>query len=220
MRTFKEWLYNETVTFRIKGTELPESLDKAVFNLSAKVADMFPLSFKNGSFFNDIALDGLTTGDIGVINFYSSGKEDKDKILKAISYLVGEYAMELTGGIKKDTSRSRDGEEVYRIPVRLARGVKDVPPELNVADGNARELLSMLNLNSSGIHSDIDVRELAMKLSGVTDFHTQMGSRAGEKVGNFNIGGLNQDQLQRYIDNLEGMVRWALANDYDTIEVI
>lgn len=220
MRTFKEWLYNETVTFAIKGTELPESLEKAVFNLSAKVADMFPASFRNGSFFNDIALDGLTTGDVGVINFYSSGKEDADKILKAISYLVGEYGMKLTGEVKKDTSSSRDGEEVYRIPVRLVRGVKEVPPELNMADGNARELLSMLNLIKFGdIHNDIDVRELSMKLSGVTDFHTQMASRAKEDLGNFNIGGLSEDQLRRYLDALEGMVQWALRNDYDTIEV-
>ena len=220
MKTFLEWLLNETATFAVKGTDLPQNLDKAVFNLAADVANKFPASFQSGSFFNDIALDGLATGDQGVINFYSHGKPDADKILKAIPYLVGEHGMKVTGPIKKDVSASRDGEPVYRMPVSLERQITDIPPELNVAEENAAELLNMLNINSaSGIYGDINVRDLAMKLSAATDFHTQMTARAPQDNGNNYVAGLSQEQLQRYLDTLEKMVQWAIKNDYDTLEV-
>lgn len=223
MKTFLEWLQslNESATFAVKGTDLPENLDKAVFLLANDVATKFPASFQNGSFFHDIALDGLATGgDQGVINFYSHGKPDADKILKAIPYLIGEHGMKMIGPVKKDVSASRDGEPVYRIPVSLERQTSDIPPELNVAEENAMELLDMLNINSaSGIYGDIDVRELAMKLSTATDFHTQMTARAPQDDSNYYVAGLSQEQLQRYLDVLEKMVQWAIKNDYDTIEV-
>lgn len=222
MKTFLEWLLGESATFAIKGTESPKNLDYAVYSLANDVARKFPASFTNRSPFEEIALDGLATGqDHGVINFYSHEKPDAEKILKAIPYLAGEHGMKITGPIKQDISGSRDGQTVYRIPVSFENKTADPPPELNVAEANARELLAMLNLYnpSVGLYSDLDVRELAMKLSTATDFHTQMTARAPEEEGNFYSGGLSQEQLQRYLDTLESMVQWAIKNDYDTIEI-
>ena len=94
---------------------------------------------------------------------------------------------------------------------------------MNLSNANAQELLNMLNISTvNGLYGSINVRQLAMTLSNLTDFSIQMGSQApeqgvGEKGAQWFDGGRSIQQIEQYIQTLNTMIQWAMQNHYDTI---
>jgi hypothetical protein len=226
MKTFNEWLLdlNESITFQvadIKDDQKLEDLHSLCWKLSFKVYDMFKNDFQIVFKSSQISPYDLITPDG---DYYSSGKEvinfyggyfgeSAGKILDAIKYLLLEFNMKLSGTVKQEMSTRN--VMVYRIPVVVVAN-SNPAPELNVANENAREILNMLNI-SGDLCGSIDVRELNMKLSTITDFHKGMMVRAPEVGSNFIHFGLGEHQIERYVKVLQSIVDWALKNNYDTI---
>ena len=222
MKTFLEWLLNESVTFQVADIS-SDQRNEDLTTLSARLAEKTKKMFSNEfsvtkmPFYELITFDGdyFSTGR-EELNFYAGffPEESRKKILDAILYLLSEFNMKLNGVVRMDQSRAYN-TLVYRIPV-ISSNNTDPAPELNVANTNAREILNMLNIGGD-LCGSISVHELNMKLSTITDFHKGMSLRATEKGSNFVSYGLDMNQLERYIDVLEKMVGWALKNNYDTI---
>ena len=222
MKTFLEWLLNESVTFQVADIS-SDQRNEDLTTLSARLAEKTKKMFSNEfsvtkmPFYELITFDGdyFSTGR-EELNFYAGffPEESRKKILDAILYLLSEFNMKLNGVVRMDQSRAYN-TLVYRIPV-ISSNNTDPAPELNVANTNAREILNMLNIGGD-LCGSISVHELNMKLSTITDFHKGMSLRATEKGSNFVSYGLDMKQLERYIDVLEKMVQWALKNNYDTI---
>jgi hypothetical protein len=226
MKRFTEWLLdlNESVTFQvadIKDSQRSEDLHSLCWKLSSKVMHMFREEFaaiSNVDFYDLITPDGSYYGDgKEEINFYAGyfPEDSRLKILEAIKYLLPEFGIKLNGQIRQDKSAMRN-VLVYRIPVVTIPN-KDPAPELNVANANAVEILKMLNINDGDLCGSISVSDLNMKLGMLTDFHKGMALRAAERGSNYVSFGISSGQLDRYIEVLEKMVRWALDNHYDTI---
>ena len=225
MITFKEWLnnLNESVTFQvadIQSDQKNEELHSLSWKLASRVRKMFPKEFESLKldFYDLITPDGDYYGSNRTeeINYYAGffSEESRKKILDAILYLLPEFNIKLNGPVRKDESRVYK-KTVYRIPVMHVPN-KNPAPELNIANGNARELLNMLNIHGD-LCGSISIQELNMKLSTITDFHKNMTTRSPEIKSNFISHGLSINQLERYIDVLEKMMQWAIKNNYDTI---
>jgi hypothetical protein len=225
MKRFTEWLddLTESVTFQIsdiQSDQKNEDLHSLSWKLASRVRKMFPEEFESIKldFYDLITPDGDYYGPNRTeeINYYAGffPEESRKKILDAILYLLSEFNIKLNGSVRKDDSRVYK-KTVYRIPVMHVPN-KNPAPELNIANGNARELLNMLNIHGD-LCGNISVQELNMKLSTITDFHKNMTTRAPEIKSNFVSHGLSVNQLERYIDTLEKMIQWALKNNYDTI---
>ena len=229
MKKFTEWLsnLNESVTFKVDNIEpnqIKEDLHSLSWKLAFQIRKMFIKEFEQT--FESSKLDAyeLITPDGDYygpdrkeeINYYAGffPEESRKKILDAILYLLPEFNIKLNGTVKEDQSKTYK-KIMYRIPV-ITIPNKNPAPELNMASGNARELLNMLNINGD-LCGSISVHELNMKLNGLTDFHKNMAMTAPQVKSNFISYGLRIEQIERYISILEQMVQWALKNNYDTI---
>jgi hypothetical protein len=215
-------LLKESVTFQIADLN-DNQKNEDITTLSAKLAEktkkMFYSEFQATKmpFYELITYDGdYFLNGKEEINFYAGffPENIREKILNAILYLLNEFNMKQNGPVQSNTSKIHD-TLVYRIPV-ISHNNIDPALELNVANANAREILNMLNIQGD-LCGTIDVRELNIKLASLTDFHKDMSLRATEKGSNFIAYGLDNKQLNRYIDTLEKMTQWAIKNNYDTI---
>ena len=232
MRFFLEWVksINESITFSVKGFQAKTvpNLFYLGYDINSKLGRTFGDKYYEGFPHNRFDIDGTDT-DLteGIMNFYAGGlSEDMlQKILKAIPYFVEERGGKVTGPMKLDTSRMFK-MPVYRIPTALTNNNENKPPELNLANGNAEVLVQdILQISQDGEYyaGSIDVRELMMKLSMVSDFTKGMSLRAnsvekGEKGASIYNMGLSEDQINRYLEILEQMAKWAMEHNYDQIQ--
>ena len=230
MKKFVEWLLEESVTFTVKHFRR-----KSVQNLywlgcaiESKLSNTFGAAYHEGFKYSRFDIDGLDTEAMdGIMNFYAGGLSEEilQKALKAIPYYLQEKGARVTGPVKKEMSNMFK-VPVYRFPVKLNDAKEDVAPELNLANGNAavliRDILGIAK-DEDYYAGSIDVRELMMKLGMVSDFTKEMSMRApsfekGEKGASIYSGGLSEEQINRYLEVLERMCRWAIENNYDKIQ--
>ena len=228
---------NESVTFSVAGVEKPiENVSYLAWKTAGLVAKQFPDEFaavlgqpvKSGEWkhtdpTNIITQDGADDSPEGIINFYAEKfpREIIPKILHAIEYFVPELGGKIVGEPRAESSQSYGGL-VIRIPVKIVNLGADLPPEMNVSNSNAEELLGLLGLSTVDLYGSVDVRELAMKLASLTDFSIGMSAQAPEQgVQDSGLrwfdGGRSVQQVERYIRTLGAMVQWAIENHYDTI---
>jgi hypothetical protein len=201
-----------------------ESVFDLAYKLSNLVIRRLPKEFAGKNCTNIITQDGYDESPEGVINFYAEKftKESISNVLQTIKYFIPELGGQLTAEPRADISKLYGGL-VYRIPVKIT-SVSDSPPEMNLSNVNAAELLRMLNISLiDDLYGSIDVRELAMKLATLTDFSIQMSAQApdqgvGDSGARWYDGGRSMQQVERYIQTLNAMVQWAIENHYDTIQ--
>lgn len=221
-KSFSEWLSQMSVTFSIGGSsKQPAILGEVATAVMYKVAKDLPES-SEGTVKEFLQTDGDDHSELeGLLNFYCEGLAENvaRKILSAILYYLKDFDVEITGTPKLDQSKMYGGK-VYRIPVRMVPP-QDLPPELNLTNDNAFELLTMLGMPNQS-YGSISVGELATKLSGITDFHIQMGMKApseetGKRGAKVYDMGRSEDQINRYLITLQKMVQWAIDHGHDTI---
>ena len=232
MKLFSEWLstINESVTFSVSGfrAKSVENLFYLGYSIENQLSQSFGPAYHEGFRHERFTIDGFDTDAMeGIMNFYTGGLSEEmlQKALKAIPYYLQEKGVKVTGPVKQETSNMFK-TPVYRFPVKLNDSREDKPPELNVANGNAQVLVNdILGISKDGEYyaGHIDVRELMMKIGMVSDFTKEMSMRApthekGTKGAEIYGGGLSSDQIQRYLDVLEQMCRWAIENNYDAIQ--
>jgi hypothetical protein len=231
MKKFNEWLesLNETVSFQVSGIDKSQEdadLHFLCYHLKDKIYSMFSKEFEAAGFdkYNSdlIEPDGDFYGEERKeeINFYSGmiPEEYRDKMLKALLYLLPEFRMKQNGPVRKDVSRLKK-VEVHRIPVSVTP-VDDPAPQINIADANAAEIFKLLGMRKEG-WGEINVADLNIRLAKITDFEKQMALRADQSAdqsfGRMVSFGLTEERLEHYLQMLEKMAAWALKHGYDTI---
>lgn len=242
MRTFNEWLYdlNESITFQIAdissqermGDDFPNIVNELAKKLRQQmfVDDFTAATEASGlSYYQLIEMSDnyFSNPDQLEIHFWAGffPEPSRKKILDAILYLLPEFHLELKNTVQSKQLANYNAENkygrksvlVYEIPVGILQNTAQAAPSVNVASANAHELLKMLNLDTGYEYGTINVHDLSIRLASLTDFHKDMATRSPETSANFIGFGLDQNQLQRYINDLEKMVQWAMSNNYDTI---
>lgn len=216
--------FHESTTVSVQGadTDQPHNIQYLAHYLHDNILHSVP-DYKNATHTgtNPIDIDGLDTNNRkGIINFYTKGITQVDKVLAAIKYFLGNINVKF-GQPKHDKSNLFTNEDVIRIPI-LGMQPTNPPPELNIANANAEILFhqilnypSTLNINMDSINA----RELLMKLGYVNDLTINQNIRNSQKGKNWLDMRLNAEQIKRYVQELEKIAKWAIDNDYDTIQL-
>jgi hypothetical protein len=223
---FKQWI-NESVTFTIKdySKQKIDDISHLAYMIDSALRRSLGAAYNTEGFkYSRLDMDGGDTWkQEGTLNFYAGGMPEEaiKKALAAVQYFVKEHDAVVTGPIRKETSKMFK-VPVYRIPVKLAPDNTQAP-EMNVSNSNARMILQdLLNLPSDELYGSISAQELLMKIGGISDFNKQMMLQAPSvdkgKGATIYHGGVDEDQIERYLSTLEKMARWAMENDYNEIQ--
>lgn len=220
MKTFQEWLdLRESVTFFVQDYESEHFKDilELCSALTREVAQQSMENWRRIGVIEPITPDASDHfKDKGTINFYV-GQLDEPTAQKMLNLLV-QKAKEhkvVVGQPRLEKSNSLNSM-VWRIPVQLPNNNNIEPPELNLSNTNAHELLRTLEIEPD-YAGTISARDLLMKVGQLSGFSKDMMTLAPSQDGNMYSGGRSADQVNRYLDTLENMAKWAIQNHYDQI---
>ena len=165
----------------------------------------------------------------GTINVYLAGLPEKlYPILK--DYLSKILTKE---GINFNIKETLDdsgmfGSKVMRINIvdnPNAHQIKDTPPELNMANENARLVLEkILGYDLSNYSIEIPAFELIYKIDGITNEVLEQKERGwsrdwGQGQVQMISGGYYADQIRRTLNIMKEIAEWAISHGYKRVIV-
>jgi hypothetical protein len=220
---------NESMTVSIRGyEEPPRNILDLAFHIERQLRRV--PQFKQAKRPEVITIDGTTNFNSrnGTINFYSEGIPDSaiPNILKGIQFYLDEFGAK-HGQFSKDISKAFGGT-VYRIDIEMGTAT-DMPPHINLSNSNARmifgDVLGLSQHESDNGFYKIPIHDLLIKLNTLasTDFskgvHPSTITKEKGKA-TYIAYGYNQETLQRILDDIHQIANWAIANNYDFIDVV
>lgn len=240
-KSLREGLLIESMDLYIDNYESPDVmletiLDMCHFLLYKVSGDVI----KNGDFpegvkvyHGDIAPDGSDFDqETGTINFYVTNIDIKSikKILSYIYYILPEYDVQL-GQPRWEKYSEEDKEymgeheyRVIRIPV-IENGfeVGDVPPELNLANGNANFIFGEVleyEPDQYGLFFDLTIPELLMKINTARKKIPTMNLKGGWDIkGRIHRQLPDEDYVLRVLDRIEEIALWARERGFTVLSM-
>lgn len=215
----------ESVTVRVADyneEQPPESISYLGYAIISKLRRAVP-EFNKGTNPEGFTIDGLDVDATeGVMNFYPQGIPDQaiPKILKAIKYYLGEFGAKF-GEFKEDQSNMFKGEKVYRIRVQLTQKAHNKPPEINMANGAFDVVFHKVLNMPSNFGGHISARDLLIKIDSTSDFTISIQKSSTTKEpgkAKFIEFGIDEERIRRHLDGLRQLAKWAIDNDYDSLE--
>lgn len=225
---FKQWL-NESVSVRVQDyheDNLPKDLDELANAVRIKISGL--PGFNQASNSEILAPDGLDVGSVaGKLNFYTQGipEDNISKIMSAIKFYLKELGAEF-GLPQQAVSNMFQGQPVIRIPVSIQPSKQNRPPEVNMANGVAEVIFNKV-LNMTGVNLNmysISARDLLIKLENVPQFTIRQSivkPNTSQEPGKakFIDFGIDEQRIQRHLEALIQLCRWAIENGYDTLSL-
>jgi len=162
----------------------------------------------------------------GIINVYlnSIPPELRGKLKEAVLYFLKDAGVE-HGIPYVNKSNLYEDVETLRVPIKSMPQPKNNPPELNMANDNAYYIFNtLLGIPFEYIGLEVSARELLMKINMYNSELADMDARlatAGARDGglNFVSFGLSGDQIRDRLEKISAIAKWAIDNNYDTIQV-
>jgi len=231
-------IISESMDVRVKDAEYKNpmaTLDDLSWDLMTKLRGFFSsFTQEQKEYMNKNRTPEIVAGDgldgyrknQGIINVYLRGipEELRSKFKEAILYFLKDSDIE-TGEPYQDKSNVYGGETI-RIPVKKMPKPKNNPPELNMANGNAHHIFhNVLGFEDVGNGFVISARDLLMKIDtynhDLADFDARLDKCSGGSCGKANLisVGLSGDQIRQRLEIIRNIAKWAIDNDYDTIQV-
>jgi hypothetical protein len=188
---------------------------------------------EKGSGTETITPDGSSDFDkpTGIINFYIAGIPQRllQPILKEIKETLQNIGIPIEYNDMKIEQSGLRRSKVIRIPITKNDNVYKGPPEFNLANGNAtalyRDILGF-QPEDDGASYSFTVEELEQAIQpyiqdrGRLSPHTIHPSDEQEPGGPRMIsGGRNLNQLYRYIERLQEVIKWCKEHDYKYLYV-
>jgi hypothetical protein len=180
--------------------------------------------FNQGTNPEGFTIDGLDVWKTdGTMNFYPAGipKAAIPKVLAAIKYYLGESGAKF-GEFTEDRSGLFTGETVYRIPVKLRKATGGGPEEVNVTNVSAATMLGLLNVPEH-LQGSASARDLLIRIDNLTEPDIRRvvsPPSVSQRPGAATVisGGMDEARVRRTLDALRTLAKWAIDNDYDTIQ--
>jgi hypothetical protein len=155
----------------------------------------------------------------GTINFYLGDYPEQliDKTVSYIKYILAENDI-------KVGSTSREGDRVVRINVVSNDYKVQNPPDINLSNGNAKEIFEEI-IGYNSVDEEMNAVDLLMKIqSARKSILTKPEKSSFTKSGGDGKAHMygpshGQDYHNRTLDRIEELAQWAVDNGYQTIYV-
>lgn len=162
----------------------------------------------------------------GILNVYLSPihPDLRNKFKEAILYFLKDAGVEYGVPYVNKSNWNKD-IDTFRVPIKSMPEVKDRPPELNLANANAHHLFhTVLGFPGDDSGFEVSARDLLMKINMYNNELADMDARltttgTGSGGANFISFGLSGDQIRERLDKIAAIAKWAIDNNYDTIQV-
>lgn len=162
----------------------------------------------------------------GIINVYLSSipPELRSKLKEAVLYFLKDAGVEYGTPYVNKSNLYKD-VEVLRVPIQGMQEPKSNPPELNMSNGNTFHIFNtVLGIPVEDYGLEISARELLMKINMYNSDLADMDARltttgTGSGGSNFVSFGLSGDQIRERLEKVAAIAKWAIDNDYETIQV-
>lgn len=241
MKTFKEWMtIAEGMSVHVSGyswTDDIHDFDGLAYQIKRKVIETFWQKLtpdqqqavrKSGSMNHGILTpDGSHYGreKAEIINFYTGGwPEDMvPQMVKGIKYYLDEMKVKY-GAFKQEKSGMFDSG-VIRIPILAWSTTKDAPPELSLNNGNANLIFGdLLGYRGSDSSYEMSAADLYTKISNLDPDKLGIHARdpySSKTAGGPQVfhGGLDSDGIERRLEVIKNIAKWAIEHHYDKIYV-
>jgi hypothetical protein len=161
----------------------------------------------------------------GILNVYLSAipTELHEKLKKAIIYFLEDIGAEYKPPYV-DKSKSL-GVDTLRVPITKIQPPRENPPELNLSNGNAHHIFgNVLGFHDAGGGYILSARDILIKIDmynqELADFDARLPTKKVSPGGaQFISFGLSGDQIKQRLDLVRNIAKWAIDNNYDTIQV-
>ena len=245
MMNFKEWfnLFAESMDVMVSDYTYPEKigtlgdishyLERRLYPLIEKFSSEEMDNWKKNRPMELVTSDGDSDyfGESGTLNFYTNGipEEKIDNFIAAIKYNLDESKIKY-GSFKKEShlpSSEFSGTRVVRIPIlQSLKKHEDQPPELNLANANAYLIFSDLlgYKGQDGFYSvparDVIVRiDSYLKKIDIQRVAREPSVEKGEKGATLIDAGYSEEQIERKLDQIRKIAKWAIDHDYENLHV-
>lgn len=236
------WMKTASVNVMVSGFPYPEEketlLDLCFFimrQLEYKTRFFDSLTPEEKNTFYQTRAPELLTPDtssshfdapVGVINAYTSGiPEDKIDMLNGqIQHILEQEGIDFETTGKVEPSRLL-ASGVIRYNIKRnpnAEMVRDVPPSLNLANGNARRIFE--GILGFQIGQPIDVNDLLRRIAQVPTSRKEEFSHEGLEEGGDGMARMIEppkeiEYYDRRLDTIREIAEWAGRHGYSTIYV-
>jgi len=151
-----------------------------------------------------------------IINFYTNGFESiLENALSGIHYYLKEMGVRYNE-FKTELSGTREGK-VIRIEVTDFPKENNPAPELNWSNDNAMKIFSNVLKYRFRVGAYLNIPDLLQRISNARN--GVLSGFPGSQDGNIINMGLSRDDIDRRLDDLEKLAKWAMNNHFDKLAV-
>jgi hypothetical protein len=227
------WIKTATMDVMVSGFDYPQKRED-LLDLSHVVEHNLREELKNiigednyKNFIKEKAHYFLTPdGDdefnrTGIMNLYTRGIPERylPTICSLIKYLLTDIDGVIVGDISKIEPSGMLDSDVIRIEIKENNysPIKNVPPELNMANRNAHTIMQLLNFSMSGAGGCFDAWQVISRIDRLIDSQKEEFVIEPRSEGNYYEGGIDIQYIEDRVEKLRDIAQWAIDNGYKKI---
>ena len=235
MITFKDYFLNESVTLRVAsaGEPAPEGVLDVIHAASRFIWYKSRWSKEAPEWLGDMSDWSPDTSHHsyndpkGSINWYPPKdvpEKAQRQIIQDVATHIQEAGLAEVINVRKERSRSTDGT-VYRIDIEVSEPEEESAPEMQMSNRNAYEILhNVLDVRHlDGGYEEIDARDLLFRIEAIVDeIDIRAGTiepkdERGEGGARIIDPGMDQGHIEKRLEYIKKIAKWALENGYSKL---